>query len=198
MTIAWSRSALARSGSGISAIFTSRSRSPSALSCRARFRLQLLGALLHRRSFRVRESLGLLVGRGALGGLLRALLRGFLSAIAKHLRGRAHRVSMSRAHREIVPRQVRARAAWPCRTSAWISGTRRLRLRPRPTSRTTASCPSRRPVTSARPTSSTTLLRLDLPLSAGVDDLHLTGDLLGQAGPVSRRSSGAPTSALFA
>jgi hypothetical protein len=44
----------------------------------ARFRLQLLGALLHRGSFLVRESLGLLVVRGgALGGLLRALLCGF-------------------------------------------------------------------------------------------------------------------------
>ncbi len=42
---------------------------------RARFRLQLFGALLHRGSFLVCESLGLLVDRGgALGGLLRALL----------------------------------------------------------------------------------------------------------------------------
>src|SRR5206468_12253210 len=40
-----------------------------------RFRLLLLGALLHRSSFLVRESLGFLVGRGgALGGLLRFLL----------------------------------------------------------------------------------------------------------------------------
>ena len=55
---------MARSGSGISAIFASTSLSPSALSLlRARFRLQLLGALLHRGSFLVRESLGLLVGR---------------------------------------------------------------------------------------------------------------------------------------
>src|SRR5215203_1455784 len=42
---------------------------------RAHFRLQLLGALLHRGSFLVRESLGLLVDRGgSLGGLLRVLL----------------------------------------------------------------------------------------------------------------------------
>src|SRR5207247_4818045 len=41
----------------------------------ARVRLQLLGALLHRGSFLVRESVGLLVDRGgALGGLLRVLL----------------------------------------------------------------------------------------------------------------------------
>src|SRR3990170_4713760 len=40
----------------------------------ARFRLQLLGALPHRGSFLVRESLGLLVDcGGALGGLLRVL-----------------------------------------------------------------------------------------------------------------------------
>src|SRR3712207_3984593 len=43
---------------------------------RARFRLLLFGALPHRGSFLVRESLGLLVDRGgALGGLLRGLLR---------------------------------------------------------------------------------------------------------------------------
>ena len=42
---------------------------------RARGRLQLLAALLHRGSFLVRESLGFLVDRGgALGGLLRFLL----------------------------------------------------------------------------------------------------------------------------
>src|SRR5262249_40078786 len=42
---------------------------------RARFRLQLLGARLHRSSFLVCESLGLLVDRGgALGGLLCVLL----------------------------------------------------------------------------------------------------------------------------
>src|SRR5258706_5585931 len=42
---------------------------------RARFRLQLLGAISHRGFFLVRESLGLLVDHGgALGGLLRALL----------------------------------------------------------------------------------------------------------------------------
>ena len=40
----------------------------------ARFRLQLLGALLHRGSFLVRESLGRFAG-GSLGGLLRALLQ---------------------------------------------------------------------------------------------------------------------------
>lgn len=41
---------------------------------RARFRLQLFGALLHRGSFLVRESIGLLVDRGGvLGGLLRFL-----------------------------------------------------------------------------------------------------------------------------
>src|SRR5262245_29912668 len=41
----------------------------------ARCRLHLLGPLLHRSSFLVRESLGLLAGRGgALGGLLRGLL----------------------------------------------------------------------------------------------------------------------------
>src|SRR5881409_2379193 len=41
----------------------------------ARFRLQLLGALLHRGSFLVRESLDRLADRGgALGGLLRSLL----------------------------------------------------------------------------------------------------------------------------
>src|SRR5215208_452872 len=41
----------------------------------ARFRLQLLGAVLHRGSLLVREPLGLLVDRGgALGGLLRGLL----------------------------------------------------------------------------------------------------------------------------
>src|SRR5438876_1097064 len=40
----------------------------------ARVRLQLLGALLHRGSFLVRESVGLLVDRGgAPGGLLRVL-----------------------------------------------------------------------------------------------------------------------------
>ncbi len=73
LMIAWSRLAMVRSGSGISAIFASTSLSPSALSLvRARFRLQLLGALLHRGSFLVRESLGLLVGRGgALGGITR-------------------------------------------------------------------------------------------------------------------------------
>src|SRR5215204_7280247 len=80
--MAWSRLPMARSGSGISAIFASTSLSPPALSARgprlasafsswARF----LGALLHRGSFLVRESLGLLVDRGgALGGLLRGLL----------------------------------------------------------------------------------------------------------------------------
>src|SRR5262249_17758844 len=41
---------------------------------RARFRLQLLGAISHRGFFLVREPLGLLVDRGgALGGLLRVL-----------------------------------------------------------------------------------------------------------------------------
>ena len=51
---------MTRSGSGISAIFASTSLSPSALLLpAARFRLQLLGALLHRGSFLVRESLGL-------------------------------------------------------------------------------------------------------------------------------------------
>ena len=49
----------------------------------ARFRLQLSGALPHRRSFLVRESRGRLA---ALGGLLRLFCAGFLSAIAKHLR----------------------------------------------------------------------------------------------------------------
>ena len=79
LMIAWSRLAMARSGSGISAIFASTSLSPSALSCRARFRLQLLGALLHRGSFLGRESLGRLAGRGgALGGARGALLRRFL------------------------------------------------------------------------------------------------------------------------
>src|SRR3990172_7183853 len=52
----------------------------------ARFRLQLLGALLHRSSFLVRESLGLLVGRGgALGGLLRGLLGGALTLAHENL-----------------------------------------------------------------------------------------------------------------
>src|SRR5437773_11059078 len=45
----------------------------------APFRLQLSGAFLHRASFLVRESLGLLVDRGsALSGLLRSLLSRFL------------------------------------------------------------------------------------------------------------------------
>src|SRR5205809_3570699 len=59
----------------------------------ARVRLQLLGALLHRGSFLVRESVRLLVDRGgALGGLLRVLLwahRNLLIAeLAPGLRGR--------------------------------------------------------------------------------------------------------------
>ena len=40
---------------------------------------------------------------------------------------------------------------------------------------------SRRPGTSARPQLVDAFLRHDLPLSAGADDLHLTGDVLGQA-----------------
>jgi len=78
---------MARSGSGISAIFASTSLSPSALPARGRgaLPLQLLGALPHRGSFLVRESLGRLAG-GSLGGLLRARLCRFLSAIAKLLR----------------------------------------------------------------------------------------------------------------
>jgi hypothetical protein len=60
LMIAWSRSPRARSGSGISAIFASTSRSPSALpraQAAARFGLQLSGAGLHRGPFPVRESL---------------------------------------------------------------------------------------------------------------------------------------------
>ena len=55
LMMAWSRSAMARSDSGISAIFASTSLSSSALAARAaaRGRLQLLGALLHRVSFLV-------------------------------------------------------------------------------------------------------------------------------------------------
>src|SRR5215216_2397528 len=60
--ISWSRLAMARSGPCISAIFASRSPSPSAFFLFARFGLQLFGALLHRCSFLVRESLGLLRG----------------------------------------------------------------------------------------------------------------------------------------
>src|SRR5215216_3956587 len=60
--ISWSRLAMARSGPCISAIFASRSPSPSAFFLFARFGLQLFGALLHRGSFLVRESLGLLRG----------------------------------------------------------------------------------------------------------------------------------------
>src|SRR5438132_1037810 len=77
LMIAWSRAPRARSGKGIAAIFASTALSPSACLLPARaaalVRLQLLGALLHRTAFLVRESLGLLVDRGgALGGLLRA------------------------------------------------------------------------------------------------------------------------------
>src|SRR5207302_6960389 len=57
LMIAWSRSPMARSGSGIAAIFASTALSPSAL-VRARAAapggLQLLDALLHRGSFLVR------------------------------------------------------------------------------------------------------------------------------------------------
>ena len=56
-TIAWSRLARARSGSGISAIFASTSLSPSALLFALRFLLQLSRALLHRGSFVLRKSL---------------------------------------------------------------------------------------------------------------------------------------------
>ena len=60
LMIAWSRSPMARSGSGIAAIFASTALSPSALSARGPRRPppSALGALLHRGSFLVRESLG--------------------------------------------------------------------------------------------------------------------------------------------
>ena len=72
---AWSRSAMARSASGISAIFASTALSSSALfPCAARGGLQLLGAFLHRASLLLRESPELRVGRrSALGGLLHVL-----------------------------------------------------------------------------------------------------------------------------
>src|SRR3984893_17342756 len=74
LMMAWSRSAMARSGSGMSAIFASRSLSPSPLCAGlAPGRLQLLDAFLHRGSFLVRESLGHLAS-GSLSGRLRALL----------------------------------------------------------------------------------------------------------------------------
>jgi len=87
--IAWSRLAMARSRPCISAIFASTALSPAALSARAaaRFRLQLFGALLHRSSFLVCESLDfLLIAVVRLADFCVLFFAGFLSAIAKYLR----------------------------------------------------------------------------------------------------------------
>ena len=54
---------MVRSGSGILAIFASRSLSPAALSLFAPFRLQLFGALRDRGFFFVRKSFGRFAGR---------------------------------------------------------------------------------------------------------------------------------------
>src|SRR6266571_4782154 len=73
LMIEWSRLPMARSGSGISAIFASTALSPSALSARAPRLADVFSSWT--RSFIVRESRELLVARGgALGGLLRVLL----------------------------------------------------------------------------------------------------------------------------
>jgi hypothetical protein len=98
---------MARSGPRISAIFASRPFPVRPV----RFRLQHLGALLHRSAFLVRESLGLLADRGgARAGLLPAFFAGFLSAIVSPVRELVGRPSLhvaeSRAHARTAERQV--------------------------------------------------------------------------------------------
>src|SRR5215216_3563326 len=78
------------------------------------FRLQLLGALLHRGSFLGRESLGCFAG-GSLSGLLRALLCRFpLSHCEPPVRPVAAGV-VRRSGRSRPSRPPRRRIAWSCR-----------------------------------------------------------------------------------
>ena len=107
---------MARSGSGISAIFASTSLSPSALSrARARGRLQLPGALPHRVSFLFRE--GRLALRGALLAAFGAgLFAGFLAAIRSLLRIRSGRRLMLGSRGRATVTVV---FALHCRTDVW-------------------------------------------------------------------------------
>src|SRR5574341_1323404 len=86
--IAWSRSAMARSGSGISAIFASTSLSPAALSAPRRVAAfsSWARSFIALRSSSVNPSNFLSIAVVLLADFCVPFFAGFLSAIAKHLR----------------------------------------------------------------------------------------------------------------
>src|SRR4029450_12155637 len=98
LMIAWSRSAMARSGSGISAIFASTSRSPAALSLSARASAfsSLARSFIAACSSAVNPSYFLLVTVVRLADLRAPLVAVLLSATTKHLFRTAQRCSGSR------------------------------------------------------------------------------------------------------